>query len=79
MMAGDQTPRRRAIDVLMEPSVGQHLAIVGLMLLVVGAMALSILPETAAVWLIVVVVVIAHTGLFMVAGSVILRRVARRR
>jgi len=78
MTADDSTTSRRLLTVLMTPGVRQHLTIVGFALLVVGAMAMTFLPETAAFWLIVAVIVVAHTGLIMVAASALLRWFARR-
>lgn len=79
MTADNSTPRWRVLDILMSQSVRQHLTIVGAALLIIGAMVLFFLPETAAIWLVVAVVVVAHTGLFMVVGSAVLNRFARRR
>jgi len=78
MTADNSTPGGRLLTVLIAPGVRQHLTIVGFALLVVGAMAMTFLPETAAFWLIVAVIVVAHTGLIMVAGSAVLRWLARR-
>lgn len=79
MTAHNSTPSRRPAEILTAPSVRQHLAIVGLALLSIGVMAMIFLPEKAAVWLVVGVIVVAHTGLFLVSGAALLRWLARRR
>lgn len=79
MMLGRRASRGRLYNPLMSPSTRKHLLVVGVALLVAGVMALAFLPETAALWLVVTIVVVAHAGLIMLAGSAILRVLARRR
>lgn len=72
------TPGHRGGDALLSHSVRTHLLIVGIALFIIGVLTLWFLPEAAAVWLIVAVVVVAHIGLLMAVGATVLRWFAKR-
>ncbi len=70
-------PDLRARDTRLSPDLRTHLFIVGASLFVVGSAVSLLLPELAWWW--VLVVAVAHAGLFMVVGATILRWIAGRR
>ncbi|MCP3935532.1 MAG: hypothetical protein GY708_09200 [Actinomycetia bacterium] len=79
MNADNQTPTRPPLTTPNTSRIRQHVLIVGAALFVIGALTLTLLPDSTAFRLAGSVLAISHLGFLLAVGSLITRWRTRRR